>query len=148
MPRPKYAPVVALGAFGVGYVLFRPTLAGIIPHLGIVEFPLGAGIVASLLWSALRRSRDELPAPAVWRRHEQVVRILPDPAMRANLDVLERWVETGENPAAAAVVLAKATTKDAQDEERARDALIPRLSQETSRKRRESFLRDHLEPGA
>jgi hypothetical protein len=140
----RLVPVVLLGILGIAYVLGRPALVAAAPWLELVEFPLGAVVVALLVWAALARRRPEAP-PVEWRRHEQVVRPLPDPAVRPYVSALERWLETGEDPASAADVLARARTSDLREQERLRTELAKDLSLKASRRKRESQLKKHLE---
>lgn len=145
----KLIPVFILGAVAIDYVLIRPALLAVVPHLAILEFPVGAALVALLIWLALRRRRAAAPPPAApWRRHEQVVRPLPDPAERDLAAPLARWLETGEEPERAAAQLARLAGHDRA----ARDALRARLAKElplkSSRRKRESVLEHHLDQGA
>lgn len=140
----KLVPVAILGVGGVAYVLLRPAIIARWRNTDIFEFPLGAIVVALLLWAALGRGRPETPPPP-WRRHTQVVRTLPDPAARPYVAALERWLETGENPEAAADVVARAQTPDAHRQERLRAELTQELAIKASRRKRESQLKRHLE---
>lgn len=143
----RLVPVALLGVLGVAYVLIRPSLAARNPYLAIWEFPLGALVVALLLWMALGRRRPETP-PVPWRRHEQVVRALPDPALAPLVSALDRWVETGEDPQSAADVLARARTSDPAERETLRAQLASQLAQKSSRRKRESLIRQQMETGA
>lgn len=140
----RLVPVFLLGVLGVAYVLLRATIVASVPNADILEFPVGAVVVAVLLWAALARRRPEAP-PAPWRRHEQVVRPLPDPVLRPYAAALERWAQTGEEPASAADVLARARTTDPREQERLKAQLVEELSVKASRRKRESQLKKHLE---
>src|SRR5687767_2371720 len=100
-----------MGLLAVADVALRPSLAERIPHLILWEFALGLVLLPFLLWIALRPQRRRRPSEP-WRRHEQVVRALPDPVVRGALGPLEAWVERGDAPEAAARVLARATASD------------------------------------
>lgn len=143
----RLVPVVLLGSLSVSYVLTRPALLARDPHLAIAEFPAGALIVGLLVWAALARRRARA-APEPWRRHEQVVRPLPDPALAADVDALERWVETGDAPEEAAGVLARAASRDPREQERLRGELAPTLAITRSRRKRESILKERSKTGA
>jgi hypothetical protein len=140
----RLVPVALLGILGIGYVFARPALTQAVPNAAILEFPIGAIVVAFLLWAALARGRPD-DAPKPWRRHEQVVRALPDPAIRPDALALTRWAETGEDAAGAADVLARARTSDRQERQRLRARLTEDLAIKASRRARESKLRKHLE---
>lgn len=140
----KLIPVAILGVGGVLYVLLRPALLARWQNTDIYEFPLGAIVVALLMWAALGRRAPEKP-PVPWRRHQQVVRALPDPAVRPYAAAIERWLETGEDPAAAAAVVARARTADAKRQEALRAELTSELAIKASRRKRESQLKRHLE---
>ncbi|HET6405177.1 MAG TPA: hypothetical protein VFH78_11055 [Candidatus Thermoplasmatota archaeon] len=142
----RLIPVFLMGALAIGYVLVRPGLLGRVPYLDILEFPVGTLVVAILLWAALARRRPKAP-PVAWRRHAQVVRDLPDPALRPDVAALERWVHSGEDPSAAADVIARARTHDAVERERLRAQLASELTVKASRRKRESLLKKHLEQG-
>ena len=142
----RLIPVALMGSLAIAYVLARPGLLGRIEHLDILEFPIGALVVAILLWAALARRKPEAPA-VPWRKHTQIVRELPDPALRPDVAALERWVESGDDPVAAADVLARAKTHDLVEQERLRAKLADDLSLKASRRKRESLLKEHLEQG-
>lgn len=139
MSTRRLVPVVLLGVLAVGYILARPALAERFPDLAIAEFPAGMLVVGALIYSAMRRRTPEAPA-APWRRHEQVVRVLPDPAAERLEGVLERWVESGEGAAEAADVLACATAQHVADRERLRAEIARSLSDLGSRRKREALL--------
>lgn len=141
----RLVPVFLMGALAIAYVLMRPALAARVEHLAIFEFPVGALLVGLLIWVALKRARPEPPEP--FRRHEQVVRQLADPAIAPYVGALERWVQTGEAPEAAAEVIAKARSTDATEQERLRAQLVPDMQVKASRRKRESMLKKHLEQG-
>lgn len=143
----RMIPVILLGSTAIAYVLARPGLAARVPHLAIWEFPVGALLVTILLWAALATRRDLTPL-VPWRRHEQIVRALPDPALRADLTTLERWVETGDDPNAVADVVARARTKDRHEQDRVRAELAQILPTLHSRRKRGSALQHELEHGA
>lgn len=140
----RLVPVAILGIGGVAYVLARPALVARWQNTDIFEFPLGVIVVALLLWAALGRGRPGSPPPP-WRRHRQVVRALPDPAAQPHVAALERWLETGEGPEAAADIVARAQTSDVHRQERLRAELTPKLAIKASRRKRESQLKRHLE---
>lgn len=142
----RLVPVALMGSLAIAYVLARPALRGRIEYLDILEFPVGALVVALLLWAALARRRPDAP-PVVWRKHEQIVRELPDPALRPDVATLDRWVETGEDPAGAADVLARAHSHDLAEQERLRARLAEELALKASRRKRGSLLKHYLEHG-
>lgn len=123
----------------MGYVVARPALAAAFPDLTIAEFPAGLLVVGGLLYWAFRRGEPQAP-PAPWRRHEQVVRELPDPAAERFEHALDRWVQSGENPDEAADILARATAQHAADRERLRAEIAQSLSEQGSRRKREAIL--------
>lgn len=142
----RLVPVVLMGVLAIAYVLARPTLRSRIPYLDILEFPIGAAIVAILLWAALARRRPASELP-VWRKHAQVVRELPDPALRPDMATLERWVDSGEGAEAAADVLARARSPDPVEQQLLKMELVDKLTIKASRRKRETMLRQHLEQG-
>ena len=142
----RLIPVALMGSLAIAYVLARPGLIERVAYLDILEFPVGALVVAILLWAALARRKPATPS-VPWRKHAQIVRDLPDPALRPDVAALERWVETGADPVAAADVLARAKTHDAVEQERLRAQLAEDLSLKASRRKRESTLKQHLEQG-
>ncbi|HUR67724.1 MAG TPA: hypothetical protein VM370_00630 [Candidatus Thermoplasmatota archaeon] len=135
----------AMGALAIAYVVMRPSLASRVRHLGILEFPAGAALVAAFLWASLARRKPE-PAPR-WRRHEQIVRPLPDPALTPAVAVLERWIETGEASDEAARVVARAATTDEGEQQALAARLAKDMTLTSSRKKRGSFLNKHLNQG-
>lgn len=142
----RLVPVALMGILAVAYVLARPALLGRVQYLDILEFPVGALLIGLLLWAALARRRPERP-PIPWRKHAQVVRELPDPALRPDVLALERWLESGEEPGAAADVLARAATHDARELDRLRAEIEREITVKASRRKRESMLKKHLEQG-
>ena len=140
----RLVPVALLGVLGVGYVIVRPKVVAAQPWAAFLEFPVAAVVIGVLLWIALRRRKPETP-PVPWRKHEQVVRPLPDPALRPYEVALERWMETGEDPASAAAVLARARTPDHREQERLRAELAQEMSVISSRRKRGSLLKSYLE---
>jgi hypothetical protein len=143
----RLVPLGVLAVLALAYVLLRPVLAGLIPHLGIWELPFGALVVAGLVLLALRAPPGERPRPTPgWRRHRQVVRALPDPEAARLAGPLERWARTGADAPAAAEVLARATGRPAE-------SLSPLLAGASTERRRRALLRDlsrhdTLNPGA
>ncbi|HVM45165.1 MAG TPA: hypothetical protein VM582_04450 [Candidatus Thermoplasmatota archaeon] len=140
----RLVPVFLMGALAIAYVLARPALRPRIQYLDILEFPAGALLIGVLLWAALAGRPRAPPAPP-WRRHEQVVRELPDPALRPDVVALERWLETGEDAAAAADVLARAATYEPARQESLRAQLTEQLAVKASRRKREALLKRHIE---
>lgn len=140
----RMVPVVLMGSLAIAYILARPTLATRVPYLAIIEFPVGAAIVALLLWAALAR-RERVAPPEPWHKHRQVVRALPDPAMERDLAVLERWLGSGDDPRAAADVVARAVSTDPVVQDRTRADLTEQMSIRASRRKRESLLKKHIE---
>lgn len=136
-------PVVALGVLAVGYILARPMLAEAFPDIGIAEFPAGMLVVGLLLYGALRQPKPVAP-PKPWRRHEQVVRELPDPTAAHLEEVLEGWIETGRGAEAAADVLARATAQHAGEREALRHQIARSLSDQGSRRKREALIERYL----
>lgn len=146
-PWRRLAPVLVLGVLFVAYVVARPALAEGVPHLGIAEYPLGLLVAGTLVYVALRRPRAERePEPPVWRRHEQVVRAVPDPEV-ARLDApLRAWLDAGERPEEAARVLALSQARDAKAAEALVPALAERLSSAKSPKSRRKLMDDLSKP--
>lgn len=140
----RMIPVILLGSFAIAYVLARPGLAQRVPHLAILEFPFGALLIGLLLWAALARREKRAP-PVAWRKHEQVVRTLPDPALEADARILERWIETGDAPEAAGNVLARASSSDPSVQERTRAQFVSSSTHTSSRRKREQLLKKHVE---
>ena len=134
----RIVPVVVLGLLAVGYLLLRDSLMGRIAHLGILEFPVAVLVFGILLYLALRPAAKPVPPPE-WRRHEQIVRQMPDPAATSLASIVERYIETGEAPDEAARVLAPES----------HEGLAATLSTITSRRKRRSEV-EHLvhDPGA
>jgi hypothetical protein len=135
--------VGVLGVLLVGYVLARPALAGMVPHLGIVEYPAGLLLGGLLVYAGLRRPRAEREPPAPeWRRHEQVVRPVPDAELARHEAPLRAWVERGEDPSAAAAVLARGQTRDPAEAQRLQTTLTDTLARAASPKARRNLLND------
>lgn len=147
MPRwLRLVPVVLMGSLAVAYVVARPMLLQRVPYLDIFEFPVGALVVGLLLWAALARRRPA-PPEAPWRKHAQVVREIPDPALAPDVEALERWVQTGEGAERAADVVARSRAVDEAERERLRGALASEFQVKASRRKRESLLAKQLEQG-
>ncbi|MEA3199802.1 MAG: hypothetical protein QOE90_1230 [Thermoplasmata archaeon] len=138
MQARRVAPLAALLAVALVYVLLRPILADLVPHLGVVEYPIGAALVAGCVLLALRPRRARAPPAAPWRKHAQVVRPLPDPEAQARAAALDDWARTGAQPDRAQRILAQATGEDvapamgAATTERKRRALLSSLSKKIS----------------
>lgn len=149
----KLIPVIVLGVASVGYILARGALIGVIPNLNLWEYPVGALVVGTLLWLALRKPRAARPPPEPeWRKHAQVIRALPDAeAMRLEAP-LSAWLETGERPEAAADVLATAATYEPRAREETRARLSKELAAARTRRQRETILQKQAKidpnPGA
>jgi hypothetical protein len=144
----RFGAIAVLGILAVGDVALRPALSAKVPHLVLWEFALGLAIVPFLLWIALRPQAKRRP-PAPWRRHEQIVRSLPDPVVRGAADPLEAWVERGDAPEAAAAVLARATASDPEARDAAYAAHLERAKTATTRRKREQLIESILKtPGA
>ena len=139
----RVVPVLVLGVVLVGYVAMRPTLAETVPHLAIAEYPAGLLVTGLLVYVALRRPRREreTPAPA-WRRHAQVVRALPDAELDRLQAPLRAWVERGDDPRAAAGVIARAQARDASEAQALEADLAERLASARSPRAREKLLND------
>lgn len=148
----KLTPVLVLGALLVAYVLARPALAENVEHLGIIEYPVGLLLTALLVWLALRRPREErAPEPPLWRRHEQVVRPLPDPEVARLEAPLRAWVEKGESPEAAAAVLARARARDPAEADALALTLAAEMSSASNARARRKLLdslTSNVNPGA
>jgi hypothetical protein len=122
----------------IAYVLARPVIGRAVPHLSIWEYPIGAAFVATLVLLALRTPPAERPHEEPgWRKHRQVVRVLPDPEAQRLAAPLEQWARTGRDAGAAADVLARATGQTPETltpllagaaTERKRRALLHKLS--------------------
>lgn len=140
--RRVIVPMVALALLAATYMLIRSNLA--FTHVALVEYPIALALVAFLAWRALRRPRPRAhayaPAPAL-RRHEQIVRTLPDPESAALGNALAAWVATGERPEAAADAIARAHAPDAARRDLERARLLPLLQQADSRRSRARLLR-------
>ena len=137
--------VASAGAALVAYLVVRPGLAAQNPHLHLYEFPLAVLAVSLLLWGTLRTPKAARPAPPPeWRRHEQVVRPLPDPEQGRLRAPLDAWLADGSRAAEAADVLARA---EGDDDPARRDALRERLAREMgearSARKRAALLRRH-----
>lgn len=134
----------------VAYLAVRPTLAAATPYLLLIEFPTALVLLALVAGLLVRRSRADAPAPVAatpWRRHEQVVRALPDPEIKRLRDPLDGWLADGSRLDEASRVVALAASRagagDAHDgalESRVRE----RMAQARGRRRRESALRSIL----
>ena len=142
--------LVALGILAAGYLILRPTLR--VPYLALVEFPVAVVLVAFLLWQAMRRPAPPralpqtfAPVPAL-RRHEQIVRTLPDPDAARLERTLAEWVETGEGAERVADVLGRAHAPDPARRAAERERILPLLSKADSRRARARLVRD-LVPG-
>lgn len=142
----RLVPVALMGSLAVAYVAARERIAARVPYLAIIEFPIGALIFGMLLWAALSRRRPAPPVP--WRRHQQIVRPLPDPAIALDLGTLERWLQTGQAPEAAADVVARSVTTDAATSDTLRGEIEQEMSSLASRRKRESYLKKQLRQGA
>lgn len=140
-------PVGVLGILAVGYVLGRPILLAARPDLAIFEFPVGLVVIALLLWLALRRGARPTPPPE-WRKHEQVVRQLDDPAAAPLATTIHDYIETGQGADEAARVLAHAVVREPSQREKARARILTTLSSASSRRKRENAIRDQLDQGA
>jgi hypothetical protein len=135
--------VGVLGVLLVGYVAARPMLAASLPHLGILEYPVGLVLGGLLVYVGLRRPKAEREPPVPeWRRHVQVVRPVPDAERTRHEAPLRAWVERGEDPAAAALVIARARTRDPAEAERLRSTLTETLAGARSPKARRNLLTD------
>lgn len=139
----RLLPVGVLGVLLVVYVALRPMLAEAVPHLGIVEYPVGLVLGGLLMYAGLRRPREERepPVPA-WRRHEQVVRPVPDAELARLEAPLRAWVERGEDPSAAAAVVVRAQTRDPEEAERLQASLTDTFASAASPKARRALLTD------
>ena len=134
----RLVPVAMLGVLSVAYVLQRDALFGRAPLLAILEFPIGVAVLALLLSLALRPAARPVPPPE-WRRHEQIVRQLSDPAEAPIASLIERYIATGEGAGEVAAVL----------DPDAVGALGTELSTIHSRRKRESKINQIvLEQGA
>ena len=139
----RLVPVGVLGALLVGYVAMRPSLLGSVPHLAILEYPIGLLLGGILVYVGLRRPREEREPPVpVWRRHEQVVRPVPDAEVARHEAPLRAWVERGDDPAAAAAVIARAHARDPDEAKRLQADLTGTLAGATSPKARRNLLTD------
>jgi len=127
----KVVPLAALALIGVAWIAVRPFVA--VPHLLLYEFPIGAALVALLVWIALRKPKRGGPASPAWRKHEQVVRPLPDPEAARLEAALENWARTGDGVQEAATVVAAARGDDAA-------RYLPLLSKPTRERQRRALL--------
>lgn len=113
------------------------------PHLGIVEYPVGLVLGGLLVYAGLRRPQEEREPPVPeWRRHVQVVRPVPDAEAARHEAPLRAWVERGEDPAAAARVVARAQARDPSEAERLHPSLTETLAAARSPKARRALLTD------
>lgn len=139
----RLLPVGVLGVLLVGYVAARPALAANLPHLAIIEYPVGLLLGGLLVYVGLRRPREEREPPVPeWRRHEQVVRPVPDAEVARHEAPLRAWLERGEDPAAAARVIARAQARDADEADRLHPSLTDTLAGARSPKARRNLLTD------
>lgn len=104
---------VTLGALAVGaicYLLVRGRLVALVPAIRWAEYPFLILIVSLTLVYALRAPREERAASVFeWRRHAQVVRVLPDAELARLEDMLSAWLEHGAEPERVAEALARIT---------------------------------------
>lgn len=140
---PKLLGVLLIGALLVGYVAARPALMESVPHLGIAEYPAGLLLAGILVWVALRRPRAlrEPPAP-LWSRHAQVVRNLPDAELDRLQAPVRAWLERGEDPRAAAAVIARSQARDLSAAKAMEEDVAGRLTQATSPRARAKLLNE------
>ena len=139
----RLIPVGVLGALLVGYVAMRPSLAQSVPHLGIIEYPVGLLLGGLLVWAGVRRPREEREPPIpVWERHAQVVRAVPDAELARHETPLRAWIERGDDPAAAARVIARAQARDPEEAERLHPTLTDTLAGARNAKARRNLLTD------
>ncbi|GEM_PF-5889328 len=140
MRASRLVPLGALAIVSLAYVLLRPVLSSMIPHLGIWELPFGALVVATLVLLALRAPKEERPRPTPgWRKHAQLVRALPDPEASRYAAPLERWARTGVDAPAAAQALARATGQ-------APESISPLLARASTERKRRDLLRRMSRP--
>lgn len=100
----------ALAIGSAGYLVIRPRLVAISPGLGWVEYPFLILVVSLAIIVALRAPRAQrATAITEWRKHAQVVRVLPDVELSRLEDALSAWLETGTESERAAQVLARIT---------------------------------------
>lgn len=118
------------------WLVVRPTVLRVEPFARFYEFPVGLALVALLAWVAMRPARARETPERPWRRHAQVVRAVPDPEAAPLESALDAWVERGDDPQAAARVLARALDIDAD----AATRLEAEMRSATSRRKREAIV--------
>lgn len=136
---------VALGLVVGLWLVARPSVLALWPMGALVEFPIALVVVALLLWLAARPARARERPEAPWRRHEQVVRPLPDPETAPLERALDAWVDGGKDPDRAADVLARALEMDDDRRAAARQRLLQDMGAATNRRKREALVRRVLE---
>lgn len=137
--------VAAILAAGGLYPVARPALAESIPRLALWEMPLTAALLVVIAILGFRRRRERRPAQEqIWRRHAQRVRVVPDPELARNAEVVERWVDSGAGAALAAQVLARASTPDVALRARSEAAIAAEIARADSRAKRQKLIRSVL----
>ena len=129
----RLLPLVLLAALALAWMAVRPQKG----NATLLEYPIAILLVVLLLWDAARDPRPVPVAAPPLRRHEQVVRDVPDPDARALVAALDAYVATGARAPEAADALARATGGDAA-------TILPTLTRATSRRKREALLRQTL----
>lgn len=115
-----------------GWLVVRPSVAAAQPFLVFVEFPVALLVLPLVLWWGLRPRRLKKVEP--WRKHEQIVRRVPDPALARESAAVRDWIETGKAPDAAERVFARATRIPEK-------TLFKLMSEATSRHAREVLVK-------
>ena len=135
---------IALASLAIAaacYLALRPMLAANAPDLRWIEFPIALLAAGLVMHAALRVPRARrVPAPQ-WRRHEQVVRALPDAERVRLAESLDAWTRSGEGADEAIRILALATERDPTD-------ISAGARAATTQRQRVRFIRDILRPGA
>lgn len=97
---------------GIAYVVVRPVISTVVPHLVIIEFPVTLILAALVMRKVARRTTKRVHATEstapLGVRHEQKVRSIPDPESERVRTTLDRWVRTGEGRDEAVRLLARA----------------------------------------
>jgi hypothetical protein len=106
--------------------------------LSTLPYPIALGALALLAWGYARARRKRLRPEREHelKKHQQVIRYVPDPDALPLERALLQWLESGTGPDHAARILTKATGEPQEEA----------VSAATSRRKRESLLESTLKP--
>jgi hypothetical protein len=125
-------------------MLARPRIASRNADLELVEFPVSLLLIGLVVWKVVKPTPTEPSATTPpWRRHEQVVRALPDPESLRLRSTLATWVLHGSQRAEASDILANAATLDEAARARLQARHADAMAAATTAKRRAEYLREH-----